>query len=522
MLNSFIKKNNLVISFSIFLLFIINLIDTKSLSHKIFHDDSFYYFEIAKNFIDGYGFTFDNLSKTNGFHLLWMIFLIFFGFIFNSFLEIAQISIWIQTLLLTLSFKSINNVYRNNFTQKAINISVHLMFLPFFLNGMETSLAIFLFNLLIIKLYITKNYSKLAILVFLILLTRYDAVIILFLIFLIHLYKTKKYFYLKQFLLGFTAFLLVIVSFNYFLGFGIDNLSTSSEVKNYWFELEYQAHLETCDIQNFNCSLYFIKNKIEFLPIYITNVSKLLYSFINYSSAYNASGEIPVNRLLPFLAVVSPFFIFNILKRKEINRFDLNSLWVISAIHLIVLSLSSIIWLVFDWYNYFFISVLMFTIIEIFNNKSIVIVFPIFIFIIINSYIYLSSPQSQWSKAYSATVNHMNTYENVVIGTWAAGHIGYYSDNPVINLEGLVSSSEVIKLNKSDNLSDYLLENVNYVVTNFDPYKAPGDPKWFYALRINPLIELEEKLELVETIQSNDDSYIMYIFRINNSTKDDL
>ena len=68
MLISFIKKNNLFISFSIFLLFIIKLIDTKSLSHKLFHDDSFYYFEIAKNFIDGYGFTFDNLSKANGFH----------------------------------------------------------------------------------------------------------------------------------------------------------------------------------------------------------------------------------------------------------------------------------------------------------------------------------------------------------------------------------------------------------------------------------------------------------------------
>ena len=35
-------------------------------------DDSFYYFEIARNFARGFGLTFDRINLTNGFHPLWL------------------------------------------------------------------------------------------------------------------------------------------------------------------------------------------------------------------------------------------------------------------------------------------------------------------------------------------------------------------------------------------------------------------------------------------------------------------
>lgn len=39
---------------------------------RVTFDDSFYYFGIARNLMEGYGFTFDRLNQTNGFHPLWL------------------------------------------------------------------------------------------------------------------------------------------------------------------------------------------------------------------------------------------------------------------------------------------------------------------------------------------------------------------------------------------------------------------------------------------------------------------
>ncbi len=37
-----------------------------------FHDDAFYYFQVARHLVEGNGFTFDGLHRTNGFHPLWL------------------------------------------------------------------------------------------------------------------------------------------------------------------------------------------------------------------------------------------------------------------------------------------------------------------------------------------------------------------------------------------------------------------------------------------------------------------
>ena len=529
MLNQYIKKNtNLYLTITILIISIygISYIDTSLLSHKLFHDDSYYYFEIANNFIDTKNFTFDTINNTNGFHLLWLIILIFFGFIFkaftNSYLDIAQIAILIQGIIFYLSFKSIESAYSKNTLDKVLIFAVHLMFLPFFMNGMETGLIILLLNLYIKKNFLSKEYSKSFLLIFLILLTRYDSIIIIFLIVLLTTFKKKNLTYFKQFIMVFLIFLIVIISFNFLIGIGFDNLSTSSSVKNYWHELDYKQHLNNCEIQNLNCSLFYAKNKIEFLPVYIANVNKLLFSTVQYTSAYNSFGEIPIRRIIPFLMVVFPISILNLMKTTKIRKFDINSLWFVAIIHLTFLSLTSIIWLVFDWYNYFIITLFMFTLIEVLINNKKLIKILFSMFVLINSYVYVSSPPSQWAKVYGDTANYLNSYENIVIGTWAAGHIGYYSDNPVINLEGLVSGTDIIEMNKNGTLDTFILNNLNFVVTNFDPYKTPSDPKWFYELRINPLLKMEEKLDLVEIIKRDDETYTMYIFKINNNTKGDL
>ena len=77
--------------------------------------------------------------------------------------------------------------------------------------------------------------------------------------------------------------------------------------------------------------------------------------------------------------------------------------------------------------------------------------------------------------------------------------------------------NENIERNKKDTLETYIVNNLDFVVTNFYPYQTPGDPKWFYELRINPLLKIKEKLDIVEIIQRDDEAYTMYIFKINNN-----
>jgi len=42
----------------------------------LFHDDAFYYFQVARNAASGNGLTFDGIHATNGFHFLWLVILV--------------------------------------------------------------------------------------------------------------------------------------------------------------------------------------------------------------------------------------------------------------------------------------------------------------------------------------------------------------------------------------------------------------------------------------------------------------
>lgn len=49
------------------------LTPANSMMHWYDIDDSFYYYKVAQNVLAGYGFSFDQINPTNGFHPLWMV-----------------------------------------------------------------------------------------------------------------------------------------------------------------------------------------------------------------------------------------------------------------------------------------------------------------------------------------------------------------------------------------------------------------------------------------------------------------
>lgn len=51
----------------------VSLIPANSMMNWYSIDDAFYYYQVARNALNGYGFTFDQINLTNGFHPLWMV-----------------------------------------------------------------------------------------------------------------------------------------------------------------------------------------------------------------------------------------------------------------------------------------------------------------------------------------------------------------------------------------------------------------------------------------------------------------
>ena len=63
---------------------LIALCDESTLITKTVSDDSFYYFQIARNAASGAGITFDGVEPANGFHPLWFILLLPVYLLFGS------------------------------------------------------------------------------------------------------------------------------------------------------------------------------------------------------------------------------------------------------------------------------------------------------------------------------------------------------------------------------------------------------------------------------------------------------
>lgn len=92
-----------------------------SITHGISSDDSYYYFRIAQNIANGYGSTFDQINRTNGYQPLVLLFLMIIYFLFNFDLLtpiiISQILLSIiSTIAAYLTYRFIKRISGNEFS----------------------------------------------------------------------------------------------------------------------------------------------------------------------------------------------------------------------------------------------------------------------------------------------------------------------------------------------------------------------------------------------------------------------
>jgi hypothetical protein len=111
-------------------------------------DDPFYYFTIARHFVQGHGFSFDGVEPTNGFHPFWMLVILpLFGAVRDPILVlhfVLTVSAVLDTLALLLLFRLLRELRLS--TPVSVGVAVLYAISPLSvstsgpLNGLETAL----------------------------------------------------------------------------------------------------------------------------------------------------------------------------------------------------------------------------------------------------------------------------------------------------------------------------------------------------------------------------------------------
>ena len=125
---------------------------------RVVPDDAFYYFQTASHMVAGHGSTFDGIYPTNGYHPLWMIFILPIAAFAREPLTFVRAALGLGILLSFLSALVLHALLKRMTDSRWIPLAgVYVYFLDprtiaSSLNGLETSLSTFLF---VVLLYVT-------------------------------------------------------------------------------------------------------------------------------------------------------------------------------------------------------------------------------------------------------------------------------------------------------------------------------------------------------------------------------
>jgi len=219
----FLLKNNKIYLFLIFLTPTILFYFNPNLLLGFFHDDTYFYAVIANNF-NWYQFSFDGISKTNGFHPLWQLLLVAISNIlpfedYGGLFYIFLLSIILNLSSLVIFNYTLHNIDRQYFKTKYLYI-FNLSFVSLLLFndiGLEVSLSCLIISLLF---YIYFSSIKLKdiffnLLIIILIISRQDLIFIA-LAFSLFFFLKKEF--LKCFFIFLSIFigLFILMAFNFY------------------------------------------------------------------------------------------------------------------------------------------------------------------------------------------------------------------------------------------------------------------------------------------------------------------
>ena len=461
-------------------------------------DDAFYYFQIARDIVTGYGSTFDKVHITNGYHPLWMLIIlpIFKIFSVGGTYDITPIYA-VLTLSLVLSACTgfvLSKIFRR-FTDNVYIIAFGLVFWFFnpynlyaVLNGLETSLTLLLLAVFSLALMNLKDAEcKIAPYVWtgvfggLLILARLDTIFIVFFGFLYMAYllfrkdDSRNKANIKPFVgaaLGTVLFYLPWQIWNY-VTYGM--LFTSASITGTY------VHHQLTYFDNGGKSLGLI-------------LKTMVYMF-DRAFAQFASNTGAMYVVFAFFGIALYFFAknFNGFLDKLKTR-TLSPLWFISLGLIVQMTISaSVRWLFRDWYFIPVLFIVQFVLIYVcvelqkeFKNFQYILGI---ITIITLGLFYISFDKDldrreiMQDTLYSSVVwQNENLPKGSKIGSFNAGIQGYFTAHKLVNLDGLVNnlasqhmlSGELWKYIVNVEKLDYISDFPKYITYKYSHFFGPG------------------------------------------------
>ena len=418
-------------------------------------DDSFYYLELAKNFIETKSWTFDKVNPASGFHTLYayLIVIIMLAIGADNFFSIFLTVSILNIILFFISFlitKRLVSEYHKINGNSFMNYLLLIPYLSFFsINNstyiMEAPFTIFFSSQLIFLLFTKKSIPLKLILIFIVCflgqLFRYDfglhtlASLIYFIGYFI---KNKKIIY--KFLipiLGSSIALLIQILHNFL--YGISFPPSSSLVKSYWAST-------TTLIYDIKEVLEVIIRDISISMGYIDGYLNLFFLFAIIILSVYKSKKSTISRLNIYgfsLVTFIIYFLFYLLNGAVQNWYIQNFHVYITLIVFVILKSSFEVKL---------------------NNRNFLKA-AIIISLLTNIYSSLIPEYNQNMIAYHQAYNLDNDHEKV--GSFNAGILGYFSKKTqVINLDGLVNDNAA-KYFIKNNIKDYMIKNNINILSDF-------------------------------------------------------
>ncbi|MHA1252577.1 MAG: hypothetical protein ACTSRP_21505 [Candidatus Helarchaeota archaeon] len=520
----------LMIVASIILRFIIIFQNIDIIIEKLLCDDAFYYYAIAKNFIEGKGIVFNIGIPTNGFHPLYLILLLPLYLISPD----QNIPIYLSLILLSI-FSIMTSVYIYKIIHKILNsnkigifaagiwlFSPNIIFLS--LIGIEAPIQIFFISILTFFLIKWKNIIKynikqsviIGFLCSVIFLSRLDGVffIIVFLSLIIFrklkvIFKEKKisYFYIKDILI--TVSLIIIICFPWILW---SFLTTNSifPVSGQAILLTNRRGWPSMILASLKYSLFFFWGTpfIDYSIFINTILGLFIFIFfiflIKFDKEFLKKIIIKFNFLILTLILYYSYYIFY-------QRFI--RWWYFSLIYFSLCLFVPIVLIRFyitlkksNIDKNISLRKILLKINSIINIRKKLIIYGLTIFLLISlftstfilHYINGTNPNEK-TKYIAALWIDQNLPENSKIGSFNTGIFQYYTKNfDIINLDGVVNYQACLSL-KQGNIENYILEqNITYLI---DPIKE-----------ISPLNFINYSLILIRTFQVA--SPILYLYKI--------
>lgn len=450
-------KNEIGLVFSIFVIIFIMIQSSDWYLTSIVIDDALYYPIVARNIVEGNGSTFDNITKTNGYHPLWMIinipFMLLSGDSYTR-LFIFKLIVCLIVLLMALVFRKL--LKELNFDKISISIFLCLFICSYFwsvkvyFSGMETPLVTLfigismLYLIKISKKGDTNYYILLGLFLSFTFLARLDSIFfaICVYIFLLFKYSFKEY---RKILISGMTFSIIVAPYlilNY-LNFG--NIIPVSGLKKSF------DNPSDAIFHNLNKAVIFFSEEfsrisqnifllIGFTVIVIIFISLFFVSLKKYKKLFSNNFQI----YIPLFFATIAHLIYNFLIMKEITV---------------------------NWYQYFIFLSIYLMVAILFNELShklilfkkyfllVLIIVSIFQFNIANS----KYPRDYRIKAIEVANYIKKTNNDNIYAMIDPGVLRFVSGTKIIALNGLIGDNIMLKdlryLDRNDFFKKY---GVNY------------------------------------------------------------